>query len=198
MSVRLPWQQVLVDSKRTETLAELADRHFGRALRLFDELHEDREVAVCHFHMADLALQELKFPDSPPLSKPRITAALRHARRSAEYWERGGLPQFANDFIASHIRIARLLECQQRAGAIAEAASTEARLLSHVEVDKVENPDLYIIEGQTLKGVAAFRREMSRACQSGLRQGEDVERLKAMYRKVLRNEPIESGAGGKG
>ena len=37
----------------------LAKDHLGKALFLFDELHDARETAVCHFHLADLGLVEL-------------------------------------------------------------------------------------------------------------------------------------------
>ncbi|CAK0872247.1 unnamed protein product, partial [Prorocentrum cordatum] len=104
-----------------ESPAELADRHLSRALLAFDELRDEREVAVCHFHMADLALQEQRLPGAAPLPRARLAAALRHARRSAAYWEREGPLSYAKDLVAAHVKIARLLECQQRAGAAAEA-----------------------------------------------------------------------------
>jgi hypothetical protein len=111
---RVPFQLHLVDAgRREETLAELADRHFSKALRGFDALKDEREVAVCHFHMADLALQELRVPNAAPLSKARLISALRHARRSAEYWERTGALSYSKDFISAHVRVARLLEHQQ-------------------------------------------------------------------------------------
>lgn len=202
LSMRVPDQPTLNGSKRNDSLAELAGRHFGKALRAFDELHEDREIAVCHFHMADLALQELRMTGSAPLPKARMLSALRHARRSTEYWERAGALLYAKDFVASHIRIARLLECQQRPNACAEAvehlAGAEQHLLKLASSASAEDSqnvldgaDLFILVDGCKVAVTAFRKEMSRACQSGLRQGEDMERLKALYRRVLRNEPMD-------
>merc|ERR1712054_306214 len=142
---RVPYQLQLVDSsKREETLAELSDRHFSKALRGFDELKEEREVAVCHFHMADLALQELRIPGAPPLSKARLVSALRHARRSADYWERMGCLLYVKDFVSAHVRVARLLEHQQpkRTAGLLEAlehlASVEEKLL---DLAKKAKPD---------------------------------------------------------
>merc|ERR1712203_1145711 len=114
-------QMVLEGSKRSEMLSELADKHLGKALRAFDELHDEREIAVCHFHMADLVLQERKVLGTSSLPRARLTSALRHGQRSAEYWAKKGALQYAKDYISSHIRIARLLECQQKPSAIADA-----------------------------------------------------------------------------
>lgn len=47
-----------------------------------------------------------------------------------------------------------------------------------------------MVNGEQFLAVVPIRREMSRVCQAGLRQGEDVERLKKIYRLVLRNEPV--------
>lgn len=203
LSVRLPAQPQLVGGRRA-TLAELADRHFGKALRAFDELHDEREIAVCHFHMADLLLQEQRVPNAAPIPKTRLIAALRHARRSGEYWEHVGALQYSKDFIASHIRIARLLEFQQRSSATLEAlehlSNVEAHLVAlandsnchRSRVQLSEQDKLFVMEKghRQMLAVTAFRREMARICQSGLRQGEDVDRLKALYRRVLRNEPV--------
>mmetsp|Transcript_104655 Transcript_104655/g.197166 ORF Transcript_104655/g.197166 Transcript_104655/m.197166 type:complete len:1365 (+) Transcript_104655:59-4153(+) len=203
LSTRVPVQLHLLEaSRREETLAELADRHFSKALRGFDELHDEREVAVCHFHMADLALQELRAPGAPALSKARLISALRHARRSSDYWERVGALQYAKDFLAANVRTARLLEHQQKTGAVVEAlehlAEVEARLLSlhsdSVKTGPGENPaaaaEVFVLAGESPVAVTALRREMSRVCQAGLRQGGDVDRLKKVYRQVLRNEPL--------
>lgn len=198
---RVPLQLHLVDAgRREERLAELADRHFSKALRGFDELKDDREVAVCHFHMADLALQELRVPDAPPLPKARIISALRHARRSADYWERLGALPYSKDFISAHVRIARLLEHQQpkRSAGLQDAlehlSSVEGKLLCLARdssPDKIgADKKLFVVDGENYVAVVSIRREMSRACQAGLRQGEDVDRLKKLYRLILRNEPL--------
>eukprot|EP00931_Biecheleriopsis_adriatica_P064712 TRINITY_DN39437_c0_g1_i3.p1 TRINITY_DN39437_c0_g1~~TRINITY_DN39437_c0_g1_i3.p1 ORF type:complete len:1112 (+),score=235.86 TRINITY_DN39437_c0_g1_i3:149-3484(+) len=208
LSVRVPVQVRLDASRREDTLAELADKHFGKALRGFDELKDDRELAVCHFHMADLALQEQKMAGAPVMSKARLTSALRHARRSAEYWERCGALQHSKDFVSSHVRIARLLECQQRHGAASEAvlhlSDAEIRLLKLAEssgtgsgpksqtgsaIPDVGESMLLFKDGSPM-AVQPIRREMGRICQAGIRQGEDIERLKVFYRQVLRNEPL--------
>lgn len=202
LSTRIPMQVVLEGSKRSEMLSELADKHLGKALRAFDELHDEREIAVCHFHMADLFLQERRVLGDAVLPKSRLTSALRHAQRSAEYWTRKGALEYAKDFIASHVRIARLLECQQKHTAIADAiahlAEVEQELLKLAKTGSAmgqppEEKELFIMVGSDSVAVAPFRREMSRACQAGLRQGADVERLKHLYRRVLRNEPIDVG-----
>jgi len=201
LSVRVPTQAQLLNSKRQETLAELADRHFGKALRAFDELKDAREVAVCHFHMADLLLREQCMPGVASPARSRIIAALRHARRSGEYWELVGALQYAKDFIASHVRTARLLELQNRGNALIEAlqhlSEREAVLIGLANGSNVETSvELFTLDGRgdskrrLVVAVPAFRREMGRLCQAGLRQGEDVERLKAVYRRVLRNEPL--------
>jgi len=210
LSLRVPGQFYLADAtRREETLADLADRHFSKALRGFDDIKDEREVAVCHHHMADLVLQELRVPNAPPLSKARLISALRHARRSAEYWERVGALLYAKDFISAHLRISRLLEHQPRGSAVSEAlehlAVTEERLLTLARAAAlgrkpgvipgdstaiVENSDLFIRVGGKLVAVEAFRREMSRVCQAGIRQGDDVDRLKKVYRLVLKNEPV--------
>jgi len=211
LSVRVPIQSRLLEAfRREEMLAELADRHFGKALCAFDEMHDEREVAVCHFHMADLALQEQKIAGATPMSKARITSALRHARRSADYWEREGMLQYAKDFLSANVRIARLLEHQQKANATVEAvehlAQVESRLLElaqkgnqrEVNLLAADTANLFIRDSANcIVAVTALRREMSRACQAGIRQGCDVERLKTLYRRVLRNEPLscEASAG---
>jgi hypothetical protein len=215
LSCRVPVQTHLAETgRKEEALAELADKHFSKALRGFDELKNEREVAVCHFHMADLFLQELKVPDALPLSKARLISALRHARRSADYWERMGALTYAKDFISAHVRVARLLENQQRSSVGIEAlehlSSVEERLLSLVrEASKkrsgiephpgdphnnAEQAELFVWNGKSVVAVTALRREMGRVCQAGIRQGEDVERLKKVYRLVLRNEPLAMGS----
>ncbi|CAE8650547.1 unnamed protein product, partial [Polarella glacialis] len=200
LSVRIPFQSKLGDSRRDETIVDLADRHFGKALRCFDELKDEREIAVCHFHMADLALQEERIPGAPPMPKVRLTLALRHARKSADYWERSGALQYTKDFVASHIRVARLLESQQRSSAFFEAtehlAEVEATLVALANRQspgsRTSNGDegMFTLQGSKAIAVPPLRREMSRVCQAGIRQGEDVDRLKVLYRRVLRNEPI--------
>jgi len=196
---RVPYQLHLVDAARREdTLAELSDRHFSKALRGFDELKEEREVAVCHFHMADLALQELRIPGAAALPKARLVSALRHARRSADYWERMGCLLYAKDFISAHVRTARLLEHQQRSATAQEAlehlATVEEKLLVLARgakpAEMSSDKDLFVVEGETFKAVVPLRREMGRVCQAGLRLGSDVERLKKIYRLILRNEPV--------
>lgn len=204
LSVRVPCQPQLAGSRRGEALAELAGRHLGKALRLFDELHDEREIAVCHFHMADLALQEQRAAEGAPVPKSRLVAALRHARRSAEHWERAGALRHPRDFVASHVRVARLLEGQQRPGAAFEAlghlGGAEATLLGLANDGRgggEEPEELFVREragpargrGRAV-AVTALRREMARICQAGLRQGEEVDRLKATYRCVLRNEAL--------
>eukprot|EP00930_Biecheleria_cincta_P085098 TRINITY_DN74515_c0_g1_i1.p1 TRINITY_DN74515_c0_g1~~TRINITY_DN74515_c0_g1_i1.p1 ORF type:complete len:1204 (-),score=206.68 TRINITY_DN74515_c0_g1_i1:141-3752(-) len=206
LSVRVPVQPCLEGSRRDESLAELADRHFGKALRGFDDLKDERELAVCHFHMADLALQEQKVPGAAPMSKPRLTSALRHARRSAEYWERVGALEHIKDFVSSHIRVARLLECQkQRQGVYAQSvlhlAQAEAKLLELAKakasgkagskaLQQGKDDSMFTFKDGECIAVAPLRREMSRICQNGIKLGEDIERLKLLYRQVLRNEGI--------
>lgn len=205
LSVRVPGQLQLADNRRRmETLSELADRHFGKALDGFSALKDEREVAVCHFHMADLALQEQQVPGASPPSKARLTSALRHARRSAEYWERMGVWQYAKDFLAAHIRTARLFDKQPKRVAFLDA-------LEHL--DKVESQMLGLVKDSDLKqrsgqsfidkslltldasgkqalAVPALRREMGKLCQAALREGGDTERAKGLYRRVLRNEAL--------
>ena len=53
LSARVPSQARLVGGRREGSLAELEDRHFGKALCLLSELREECEMAVCHFHMAN-------------------------------------------------------------------------------------------------------------------------------------------------
>ncbi|CAK9042838.1 unnamed protein product, partial [Durusdinium trenchii] len=66
------YQEFLRCAECCEEAASLSNgtigRREGKALRLFDELKDEREVAVCHFYMADLALQEQSIPGAPPLS----------------------------------------------------------------------------------------------------------------------------------
>ena len=186
LSVRVPTQMTL--GSRRLALSELADRHLGKALRLFDELKDEREVAVCHFYMADLALQEQSIPGAAPLSKARLTSAQRHAKRSAEYWERNGALEYAKDFISSHVRVARLLACQRSSAeeAILHLASIEGKLVDLAKRSKADLKD----EGLVKDTVPSLRREMASICQAGIRQGEDLERLKVLYRQVLRNEKL--------
>eukprot|EP00929_Paragymnodinium_shiwhaense_P007618 TRINITY_DN111527_c0_g1_i1.p1 TRINITY_DN111527_c0_g1~~TRINITY_DN111527_c0_g1_i1.p1 ORF type:complete len:1400 (+),score=334.49 TRINITY_DN111527_c0_g1_i1:633-4202(+) len=238
-------------------MAELADRHFGKALLAFDELKEEREVAVCHFHMADLVLQEhyarasgsgspgtsssagLGVPvgkaevASPlaPLSKARLTSALRHARRSADYWERAGALQYAKDFLAAHVRVARLLVLNPQhppwravVEAIDHLGDVEVRLL-HLLASRANGGDvggsgrnaknsskakdaasaasapvvapavdisLFSFDGSRAVAVTSLRKEMSKVCQAVLRYGEETERLKTLYRRILRNERIQA------
>ncbi|CAK9007442.1 Erythroid differentiation-related factor 1 [Durusdinium trenchii] len=189
--VRVPTQVTL----GRRPLSELSDRHLGKALRLFDELKDEREVAVCHFYMADLALQEQSIPGAPPLSKARLTSAQRHAKRSADYWERKGALEYAKDLISSHVRVARLLACRPAAQeAIFHLASVETKLLGLArERPKADRSmDEGLVKDTT---VPSLRREMASICQAGIRQGEDIERLKVLYRQVLRNEKICDQAG---
>lgn len=194
LSLRVPTQGSL-GGRRRETIVELADRHLGKALRLFDEIKDEREVAVCHFHMADLVLQEQKVPGAAPPSKARLTSALRHARRSAEFWEKNGVRAHAKDFVSSHVRVARLLECQPRAGAKHEAvlhlADRERQLLLAVEGNiKGLEESLFLVQSGKPTASPPLRAEMGRICQAGIRAGEDINRLKVLYRQVLRNENV--------
>lgn len=190
------------DSKQ-ELPAELADRHFSKALYGFNELKNECEVAVCHFHMADVLLQEQSREDAPPISKSRLTAALRHARRSADYWERVGSLAHVREFIAAHVRYAQLLEHQSHKDAgleavkhLSEAETKLVKLINEAkcgtdleETVQVDSDIFQIVNGHPMT-VKALRREMGRVCQAGLRKGEGVEKLKVIYRQVLRNEPL--------
>lgn len=180
--------------RRGETLTELADRHFGKALLAFGELREEREVAVCHFHMAELVLQERRAPGAPLPSKARLTSGLRHARRSADYWAKVGALQYAQDFISSNIRVARLLESQLKTNAIIDALQhlnemEESLVKLAIEASCVDSTIFTVKEGH-VQAVVAFRKEMSQICQGGLRQGTNMDQLKTLYRKVLRNESL--------
>ncbi|CAJ1387479.1 unnamed protein product [Effrenium voratum] len=171
--VRVPTQATL--GARRQSLVELSDRHLGKALRLFDELKDEREVAVCHFHMADLVLQEQCMPGAPPLSKARLTSAQRHAKRSAEYWQRLGCLDHAKDFISSHVRVARLLAYQRSAyEAVAHLALEEEKLVRQAKAEnaKLEEGLFQIKEGTWV--VLGFRREMSRLCQFRRRSAHRV------------------------
>ncbi|CAE8592262.1 unnamed protein product, partial [Polarella glacialis] len=191
-----------LSSGRDETIVDLADRHLQMLWSClhYNQLKDEREIAVCHFHMADLALQEERIPGAPPMPKVRLTLALRHARKSADYWERSGALQYTKDFVASHIRVARLLESQQRSSAFFEAtehlAEVEATLVALANRQspgsRTSNGDegMFTLQGSKAIAVPPLRREMSRVCQAGIRQGEDVDRLKVLYGRVLRNEPI--------
>eukprot|EP00927_Polykrikos_kofoidii_P047624 TRINITY_DN41885_c0_g1_i1.p1 TRINITY_DN41885_c0_g1~~TRINITY_DN41885_c0_g1_i1.p1 ORF type:complete len:1360 (+),score=211.36 TRINITY_DN41885_c0_g1_i1:72-4082(+) len=197
LSVRVPSQSHLHEATRhdSSTLAELSDRHFSKALRAFDELKDEREVAVCHFHIADLALQEQRVPGAAALSKARLTSALRHARRSADFWDRSGALVYAKDFLASHVRVAQLLELQPRSNSVVEAiehlGEVESRLLALASAtSSVLDSSILVLDGLQAVAVVPLRREMSRVCQAGLRRGGDVDTLKGLYRHILRNEPI--------
>mmetsp|Transcript_60462 Transcript_60462/g.170352 ORF Transcript_60462/g.170352 Transcript_60462/m.170352 type:complete len:106 (+) Transcript_60462:2-319(+) len=103
--------------------------------------------------------------------------------------------------------MARLLESQPRPSAAAEAlehlAGAEARMLALANggapgpdpgAGRAEAREHFAFEKERAVAVTAFRRDMGRVCQAGLQRGEDVERLKTMYRRVLRNEPLAIGS----
>lgn len=107
----------------TATVAELADRHLSKALAGFDALGEDREVSVTHFHIADLHLRGLTAACSAldaeggggergagerKAFEMRQNSALRHARRSAEFWQDKAVSH-PKDYLSSHLKVAQLL-----------------------------------------------------------------------------------------
>merc|ERR1712136_527402 len=177
-----------------EEACRLSGNTIGKALLAFGELREEREVAVCHFHMAELVLQERRAPGAPLPSKARLTSGLRHARRSADYWAKVGALQYAQDFISSNIRVARLLESQLKTNAIIDALQhlnemEESLVKLAIEASCVDSTIFTVKEGH-VQAVVAFRKEMSQICQGGLRQGTNMDQLKTLYRKVLRNESL--------
>mmetsp|Transcript_59181 Transcript_59181/g.109360 ORF Transcript_59181/g.109360 Transcript_59181/m.109360 type:complete len:287 (+) Transcript_59181:172-1032(+) len=186
-----------------DSLVELADKHISKALRHFDELKDEREVAVCHFHLAGVVVKEQSV-SGVPLSKARLTSGLRHAKRSADYWERLGGLQYLQDFLSAHVCLARLLELQPKSSAIVDAlehlSSAEERLLNLANEKKDLNAERgadgdkqqhFVEQGGKLVASTALRREMSRICQSGLKEGIEVTKLKGLYRCILRNEPVK-------
>mmetsp|Transcript_39131 Transcript_39131/g.92054 ORF Transcript_39131/g.92054 Transcript_39131/m.92054 type:complete len:1199 (-) Transcript_39131:92-3688(-) len=185
-----------------ESMIELADKHISKALLHFDELKDEREVAVCHFHLADLVMKEHSIA-SAPLSKARLTSALRHARRSADYWERAGGLQYIQDFLSAHVRVARLLELQPKPLASMDAlehlSSAEEKLLTLAESSQesqekwraADGQKPFVEQGGRNVAVSVLRREMGRICQAGLKEGTEVGKLKVLYRSILRNESVK-------
>lgn len=105
--------------------------------------------------------------------------------------------QYCKDFLSAHVRIARLLALQPKAHADIEAleqlSMAETKLLGLLPAAaeaKEEATELLVYkEGMPLAAMP-LRKEMSKICQAGLKRGEDVDRLKSLYRKALRNEPL--------
>lgn len=150
----------------------LAKTHLAKALKNFHTAQDKREVAVCHFHLAELLRRDV--------SDAEISIGTRHACKSFEFWttEMGAYP---NETIQGAIQVAHFHKASGKViAALKVLASTERQLLKYDEVRPHWNT-----EGTT---VPALRTVMGKLCQEGLKEGICSKEL---YRKILRNEAVD-------
>eukprot|EP00397_Hematodinium_sp_SG-2012_P005117 GEMP01005135.1.p1 GENE.GEMP01005135.1~~GEMP01005135.1.p1 ORF type:complete len:930 (+),score=193.06 GEMP01005135.1:60-2849(+) len=159
--------------------APQAEDHLVKALKNFHTAQDQREMAVCHFHMAE-------FHKSHKATEAELTVGLRHATKSLDFWSASSAT-YPDDTIQAYLQVAHFQAHKNVKMALRALASGEAKLVTEWESNEELKKMHFSADGKT---IPALRKFMGQICQQALKQSSHPSGLKDVFRSILKGEAV--------